>query len=115
MDPNFTFLLCRQMRIISRYSSCLPLLSINNRSALCLQDIDVGDICAGKYSSDNEWYRAEVIGIRAMSTETASPRQLQLKFIDYGNEEEVPFCPVSQNLLPRSLALVNTFIFCIWT
>ena len=63
-----------------------------------LKEIDVGDVCAGKYSSDEHWYRAEVIGIRADSTEASSPRQVQLKFIDYGNEEEMPYSSVSKTL-----------------
>ena len=67
---------------------------------LLFQDIDVGDLCVGKYSEDNVWYRAEVIGVRAATPTAAaaasgSPRLVTLRFIDYGNEEELNFVPVS--------------------
>ena len=54
-------------------------------------------MCVGKFSEDGLWYRAEVIGIRASKAEagTESPPLLKLKFIDYGNQEEMPLTPVS--------------------
>ena len=62
----------------------------------------MGELCVGKYSYDDLWYRAEVVGIRegvasedSTSSDSKPPRLVNLKFIDYGNEEEVPFIPVS--------------------
>ena len=74
----------------------------NNVPLSASQDIDIGDVCVGKYSFDNLWYRAEVVGIRGSnvtdgSSSNSGPRLVNLKFIDYGNEEEVPFIPVSAN------------------
>ncbi|XP_030575433.1 tudor domain-containing protein 15 [Archocentrus centrarchus] len=67
-----------------------------------------GSPCLALYSSDNQWYRAQVIA-KAEST-------LRVLFIDYGNESEVDIRnvrPLSQTLLdkaPRAfLCCVNGF------
>ena len=52
-------------------------------------------MCAGLFSNDNQWYRAEVVGLRQGE---GTSRIAQLYFIDYGNEEEAPFKPVSSRL-----------------
>ncbi|XP_055929068.1 staphylococcal nuclease domain-containing protein 1-like [Argiope bruennichi] len=38
-----------------------------------------GDLCAAKYSADDEWYRAKIIKMQG--------NQIQILFIDYGNRE----------------------------
>lgn len=77
------------------------------------QDVDIGDMCVGKFSEDGLWYRAEVIGIRAARAEagTESPPLLKLKFIDYGNQEEMPLTPSRVRCLPTPLAEIKPFIF----
>lgn len=41
------------------------------------------DLCAAKFSEDEEWYRAKVIKVEK--------NQATIKYIDYGNTETVPF------------------------
>ena len=42
----------------------------------------VGDYCAAKFSADNQWYRAQIIGI--------SGTRGTVRYIDYGNCETLP-------------------------
>ncbi|XP_028398718.1 tudor domain-containing protein 1-like [Dendronephthya gigantea] len=44
--------------------------------------------CCAKYSDDNHWYRAQVIGFPAPST-------VLLDYVDFGNKEEVPLENIS--------------------
>ncbi|WWD01433.1 hypothetical protein V866_008377 [Kwoniella sp. B9012] len=44
-----------------------------------------GDLVSAKFSEDNQWYRAKVKKASALKKEA------QLYFIDYGNEETLPF------------------------
>lgn len=61
------------------------------------ETLGAGSPCLALYSSDNQWYRAQVID-KAEST-------LRVVFIDYGNESEVDIKnvrPVSQTLLDKA-------------
>ncbi|KAK3559458.1 hypothetical protein QTP86_013631 [Hemibagrus guttatus] len=56
---------------------------------------EIGEICAVKYSFDQNWYRGEIESVD-LSHHTAN-----VLYIDFGNEEEVKFdqiCPLSANI-----------------
>ena len=42
----------------------------------------VGSLCCTKFSEDSQWYRVEVLGVRA--------NKFHILFIDYGNKDTVP-------------------------
>jgi staphylococcal nuclease domain-containing protein 1 len=73
----------------------------------------VGDIVAGKFTIDNEWYRAKV---RRVDREG---KKVDLTYLDYGNSETVPFSrlrPLSQpqfstqKLKPQATDAVLSFL-----
>ena len=41
--------------------------------------MQVGALCAVQYAEDNMWYRGQIIAVHG--------DQIQVRFIDYGNEE----------------------------
>ncbi|KAK5061294.1 hypothetical protein LTR84_007836 [Exophiala bonariae] len=73
----------------------------------------VGDLVAGKFTVDNEWYRAKV---RRVDREG---KKVDVTYLDYGNSETVPFSrlrPLSQpqfstqKLKPQATDAVLSFI-----
>src|SRR6218665_1433444 len=50
---------------------------------------DVGDICACQYSGDKLWYRAEV-------EDVVSRSRVVVRYVDYGNEEEVEISSICE-------------------
>ena len=46
--------------------------------------------CCAKYSNDNEWYRAQIIGFPTSST-------VLVDYVDFGNKEEIPLTSISLN------------------
>jgi len=72
-----------------------------------LREVEVGDFCVGKFSEDNFWYRAEVLEIR----EEAGSKMAQLRFIDYGNEEEMPMTQDRVRSMPTPLDEIPPLVF----
>lgn len=73
----------------------------------------VGDIVAGKFTIDNEWYRAKV---RRVDREG---KKVDLTYLDYGNSETVPFSRLrpltqpqfsTQKLKPQATDAVLSFL-----
>lgn len=73
----------------------------------------VGDLVAGKFTVDNEWYRAKV---RRVDREG---KKVDLTYLDYGNSETVPFSRLrplnqpqfsTQKLKPQATDAVLSFI-----
>ena len=64
----------------------------------------VGELVAARYSSDKAWYRAQVLQMD-LSSSTAAVR-----FVDYGNEEEVAFSEIRK--LDASLEAVPVQVVC---
>jgi len=73
----------------------------------------VGDIVAGKFTLDNEWYRAKV---RRVDREG---KKVDLTYLDYGNSETVPFSRLrpltqpqfsTQKLKPQATDAVLSFL-----
>lgn len=73
----------------------------------------VGDIVAGKFTVDNEWYRAKV---RRVDREG---KKVDLTYLDYGNSETVPFSRLrpltqpqfsTQKLKPQATDAVLSFL-----
>ncbi|CAJ0581780.1 unnamed protein product, partial [Mesorhabditis spiculigera] len=58
-----------------------------------------GDLCAAKFSADNQWYRAKVESSRAGNAD--------ILFIDYGNRESVPANSLAA--LPREFSNTGAF------
>ncbi|XP_011783234.1 PREDICTED: tudor domain-containing protein 1 isoform X4 [Colobus angolensis palliatus] len=63
----------------------------------------IGDACCAKYTSDDFWYRAVVLG--------ASDTDVEVLYADYGNIETVPLCRV-QPITSSHLALPFQIIRC---
>ncbi|XP_023061996.1 tudor domain-containing protein 1 isoform X4 [Piliocolobus tephrosceles] len=63
----------------------------------------IGDACCAKYTSDDFWYRAVVLG--------TSDTDVEVLYADYGNIETVPLCRV-QPITSSHLALPFQIIRC---
>lgn len=46
--------------------------------------------CCAKYSTDNEWYRAQIVGFPTSTT-------VLVDYVDFGNREEIPLASISLN------------------
>lgn len=62
---------------------------------------DIGDICACQYSADNLWYRAEVEDVLSRS-------KVHVRYVDYGNEEEVEVSRICE--LPREFKIIPKLV-----
>lgn len=62
-------------RLTSEYTSLA-------QGELSLTSVTVGDLCCAKFSEDNSWYRA-VVEVKV------SLDKLTVRFVDYGNKEDV--------------------------
>ena len=60
----------------------------NGDGAPVLSDVTVGGVCCGRYSVDGSWYRAIVEDIKDDT--------LHVRFVDYGNDDDVPRSDVRQ-------------------
>ncbi|XP_015413448.1 PREDICTED: tudor domain-containing protein 1 [Myotis davidii] len=62
----------------------------------------VGDACCAKYTSDDLWYRAIVLGV--------SEAEVKVIYADYGNVETLPLCrvqPISANHLELPFQIIK--------
>ena len=59
-------------------------------SAQPLVEVSVGGACAAVYSEDKQWYRAQIISVEQ------SRAQALVRFIDYGNSEDVDLTGLKQ-------------------
>jgi len=77
-----------------------------------VEDLDIGDFCIGKFSEDEAWYRARVIGMSIQDSDEGDDlKMLQLKFIDWGNEEDVPLSVDRVRQMPPSLMELPPLIY----
>ena len=68
---------------------------------MTLNPIVENAFCCAKYSEDNQWYRAQVKKVKG--------NMVQVQFIDYGNDEEIPSRQVKQLKQQHATIPVQSF------
>ena len=60
--------------------STVPLFTLSTNHPICKLNLyQVGSLCAVQFEEDQQWYRGQIVAVHG--------DQNQVRFIDYGNEE----------------------------
>ena len=59
-------------------------------SSVTQDQLSFNQPCCARYSDDNEWYRAQIVGFPTPST-------VLVDYVDFGNREEIPLTSISLN------------------
>ena len=62
----------------------------NDNSLVTQEQLSFNQPCCARYSNDEEWYRAQIVGFPTSST-------VLVDYVDFGNREEIPITSISLN------------------